>query len=72
MNWSGCPAVETDPQRLGGTPVLAGTRMPVEAILDIFVNGTPLDEIADNYQLPLATIEELFRFVMHQALTRAA
>ena len=47
MDWSLCLAVEVDSLRLGGTPILAGTRMPIQAILDMFLGGTPLEEIAD-------------------------
>lgn len=41
--------VNKDPDILGGTPVFAGTRVPVKAIFDYLENGDSLDEFLDDY-----------------------
>jgi uncharacterized protein (DUF433 family) len=38
------PLITSDPNRLGGTPVFAGTRVPVETLFEYTEDGAPLDE----------------------------
>jgi uncharacterized protein (DUF433 family) len=52
IDWSRCPGVEIDPHRQSGAPVLAGTRVPVNVILNnIHHGGTPeeIEEILENF-----------------------
>ncbi len=37
------PLITSSPERLGGTPVFAGTRVPVQTLLDYLEAGDPLD-----------------------------
>lgn len=39
-----------DPEILGGTPVFAGTRVPIESLFDHLEAGVPLDEFLDDFQ----------------------
>lgn len=39
----------TDPDILGGQPVFAGTRVPVETLFDHLEAGIPLDEFLDDF-----------------------
>ena len=41
--------VSKDPGILGGTPVFAGTRVPIKAIFDYLENGDSLDEFLDDF-----------------------
>ncbi len=43
------PIVELDPDILGGTPVFAGTRVPIQALVDYLEGGDPLSEFLDDY-----------------------
>lgn len=38
------PLVTSSPERLSGTPVFAGTRVPIQALFDYIDSGDPLDE----------------------------
>lgn len=38
-----------DPEILGGTPVFAGTRVPIKAIFDYLEAGDGLDEFLDDF-----------------------
>jgi uncharacterized protein (DUF433 family) len=38
------PLITSTAERLGGTPVLAGTRVPVQALLDYLEGGDSLDD----------------------------
>jgi len=41
--------VVSDPDRLGGTPVFVGTRVPVQTLFDYLEAGDRLDEFLDQY-----------------------
>ncbi len=43
------PLIIRDPEVLGGTPVFAGTRVPVRTLLDYLEAGHPLDDILDDF-----------------------
>ncbi len=43
------PIVEYDPEILGGTPVFAGTRVPIQALVDYLEAGDPLSEFLEDY-----------------------
>ncbi len=47
IDWSECPLVEVKPGVQSGAPVLRGTRMPVNAIVDNFDYGVSVAEIAE-------------------------
>ncbi|PXF62205.1 MAG: antitoxin [Candidatus Methanogaster sp.] len=38
-----------DPEILAGKPILRGTRIPVELLLEILANGWTYEEIFENY-----------------------
>jgi uncharacterized protein (DUF433 family) len=39
----------SDPDILGGTPVFAGTRVPVETLFDYLSDGDPLDLFLEDF-----------------------
>ena len=43
------PLTTSDSDRLGGTPVFAGTRVPVHMLIDYVEAGHPLDQFLDDY-----------------------
>jgi uncharacterized protein (DUF433 family) len=43
------PLITASPERLGGTPVFAGTRVPVQALLDYIEAGDPLDRFLEDF-----------------------
>ena len=47
LDWSSCPAVERDPQRLGGTWVFRGTRVPVSALFENLEDGVQLAQCVE-------------------------
>jgi uncharacterized protein (DUF433 family) len=49
------PLITSSPDRLGGTPVFAGTRVPVQTLLDYLEAGDPLDVFLE--QFPSVTRE---------------
>src|SRR6202040_2984025 len=51
IDWSECPLVEVTPRVQSGAPVLRGTRMPVNAIVDNFDYGVSVAEISEQFEL---------------------
>lgn len=43
------PLITTSPDRLGGTPVFAGTRVPVQTLLDYLEAGHSLDDFLEGF-----------------------
>ena len=41
--------ITTDPDILGGQPVFAGTRVPIETLFDHLEAGVPLDEFLTDF-----------------------
>ena len=48
--------IECDPEKLGGTPVFFGTRVPIKNLFDCLESGESLDEFLD--QFPTVTREQ--------------
>ena len=62
IDWSECPLVETKPGVQSGVPVLRGTRMPVNAIVDNFEYGVSVAEIAEQFEIPTDRIEAILTY----------
>lgn len=54
--------VETKPGVQSGAPVMRGTRMPVDAIVDNFDYGVIVAEIAEQFELPLDRVEAIVAY----------
>lgn len=44
MDWSACPAVERDPEKVSGAWVFNGTRVPVVALFENLEGGASVDD----------------------------
>jgi uncharacterized protein (DUF433 family) len=70
MDWSGCDLVEIDPEKVGGTPVVRGTRVPVDVVLvDEEYGRTPKQTHSSFPTIPVDTIRELRAFAHSQKLS---
>ena len=55
--------IEYNPEILGGKPHIAGTRLSIEFILELFASGAARDEIMKAYpQLTAEAIEEALKY----------
>ena len=57
------PAVHSDPQIMGGTPVFVGARVPFQTLLDYLETGDPLSEFLEDFptvsrDLAVAALEQ--------------
>ena len=62
IDWSECPLVEVKPGVQSGAPVLLGTRMPVDGIVDNFDYGVNIAEIAEQFEIPPDRIEAILAY----------
>jgi len=44
LDWSTCPAVERDPERVSGARIFRGRRVPVSALFENLEGGATLDQ----------------------------
>ena len=47
LDWSTCPAVERNPQRVSGAWVFKGTRVPVKALFENLEEGATVDQFLE-------------------------
>jgi uncharacterized protein (DUF433 family) len=62
VDWSDCPLVEVKSGVVSGVPVLRGTRLPVSSIIDNFDYGVSVVEIAEQFEVPLESIEAILNY----------
>ena len=62
IDWSECPLVEIKPGVQSGAPVLRGTRMPANAIVDNFDYGVSVAEIAEQFEIPAERVAAIVTY----------
>ena len=62
VDWSECTLVEVDPHRVGGRPVIKGTRMPADDIVANHEYGVSIEEIAEQFRIAPAIVQELLSY----------
>jgi uncharacterized protein (DUF433 family) len=63
LDWIRCPAVERDPERLGGVWVLKGSRVPVRALFENLRGGARVDDFLEWF--PGVTREQVDGVLRH-------
>jgi len=66
--------VHSDPDILGGAPVLIGTRVPVQALIDYIEGGHSLEKFLDDFptvsrELAVAALEQAKAHLLADART---
>jgi len=57
--------IVSNPEILGGTPVIAGTRMPVSRIIHLLRDGYTMESIVEEYpQIDLPTLQHVVNQVI--------
>ena len=69
IDWKNCDIVERVPGKVSGKPVIKGTRILADTIVQDYELGAPLDEIQESFpSLPLETIKKLLAFAHSKQL----
>ena len=69
-DWSSCPAVERDPQKVSGAWVFRGTRVPVSALFENLEDGAQLTDFVSWF--PGVTLQQARAVLEHAARTLEA
>ena len=69
LDWSSCPAVERDTQRVSGVWVFRGTRVPVSALFENLEDGVQITQFVEWF--PGVTIEQVREVLDHAAKSSA-
>jgi len=72
LDWSQCPLVEINPRVQGGTPVLRGTRLPVNAIVDNYDYGLSVAEISEQFDVSEENILAILTYVKSHRVAHPA
>ena len=70
LDWSSCSAVERDSQRVSGTWVFRGTRVPVAALFENLEEGVEITEFVSLF--PGVTLEQVRLVLDHAAKSLAS
>ena len=62
-NWENCPAVERDSDRLGGTWVFKGTRLPLYVLFDNLAAGMTIDQFSKWHGVDQRQVEIVLKHV---------
>ncbi len=58
--------IEINPKKMGGKPVIKGTRIPVYFILELMANGWSFEDILENY--PQLTREDILAAIRYASM----
>ena len=72
IDWSHCSLVEVNPRVQSGAPVLRGSRMPADAIVDNFDHGLTEVEISEQFQLPLNKVQAILAYAKSHRIAHPA
>jgi uncharacterized protein (DUF433 family) len=64
LDWSQCPAVESNPEKLGGACVLRGTRMPVASIFENIEDGLSIAEVMEQFDVTREEVKSVLEFAV--------
>jgi uncharacterized protein (DUF433 family) len=62
LDWSQCPAVESSPEKVSGTWVFRGTRMPVATVFENLEAGAAIEDIMAWFDLSREQITTVLNF----------
>lgn len=54
--------VEVVPGKVSGVPLVKGTRLPADTILENYEGGSPVEEISENFDTPEQAIREILSY----------
>jgi len=63
IDWSSCPAVERNPERVSGAWLFRGTRVPVSALFQNLEDGVQLGEFVELF--PGVTLDQARSVLEH-------
>jgi uncharacterized protein (DUF433 family) len=69
MDWSGCDMIEVVPGKVSGLPVIRGSRVPADQVLENHDAGESVEDIAYNFDLKPDDIRAVLAYAARRQLT---
>jgi uncharacterized protein (DUF433 family) len=69
IDWSGCQAVEVIPGKVSGVPIIRGSRVPADQIIENHDAGETVEDIAYNFDLKPDDIRAVLAYAVGRQLT---
>ena len=67
IDWAGCNLVERIPGKVAGRPIVRGTRIAADTIVQDFELGESIDDILEGFpSLSIEQIKQLIEFAQNQ------
>ena len=61
-DWTECSLVEVISGKVSGVPLVKGTRMPADGVVSNFQTGSPVEKIAENFDITEDSIRVLLSY----------
>ncbi len=68
MDWSSCEVVEVVPGKVSGLPVIRGSRVPADQVLENHDAGESVENIAHNFDLKPDDIRAVLTYAFGRQL----
>jgi len=62
MDWADCEVVEVNPLKLHGKPILKGTRMDADGLLENYESGLSVDDLHHQFRVDKDKIRAVLAF----------
>ena len=72
MDWTGCADVEVIPGKVSGVPLVKGSRVQADSVVESFLLGESVEDIADDFDLKSELVQNVLRFAMSRHYSVAA
>jgi uncharacterized protein (DUF433 family) len=69
MDWSGCEMIEVIPGKVSGLPVIRGSRVPADQVLENHDAGETVEDIAYNFDLNPDDIRNVLAYAARRQFT---
>jgi uncharacterized protein (DUF433 family) len=69
MDWSGCDIIEVVSGKVSGLPVIRGTRVPADQVLENHDAGESVEDIAYNFDLKPDDIRAVLAYAARRQFT---
>lgn len=62
IDWSGCPIVETDPEKMGGVPTVRAWRLSADSVVENYDDNVSPEEIAQMFHVPVEDVRTILAY----------
>lgn len=69
VNWSDCPIVQRDPEKMGGVPAVRAWRVSADSIVENHDSGLSDEEIAYQFTLPIEDVRGILAYAEQARLS---